>query len=405
MTLDPQYIRQMFPMLERKMRGKRLIYFDSAATTHKPQRVIDAISSTYEEHYGTVHRAIYELSEMATSRYHLARSYVASYLNAQVEEIIFTKGTTEGINLVASCFGKAFIRKGDEILLSILEHHSNIVPWQLMAKERGASLKFIPADAQGNLLLEEYEKLLSEKTKIVSIAHITNSIGTIHPIKEMIRKAHSYGAKVMIDGAQAAGHLPVDVTELGADFYVFSSHKVYGPTGIGVLYGKKEILSLLPPYQGGGDMIERVDLFESSYQPPPLRFEAGTPLIAEAQGLFEALSFIQDIGREKIATYETQLLEYATLELQKIDGFKIIGPKHHKGPIISFLVDGIHPLDLATFLDLEGIAIRSGHHCAQIAMRHFGCEGTARISFAIYNSLEEIDYFISTLKKVCSILV
>ncbi|MBI3237091.1 MAG: SufS family cysteine desulfurase, partial [Chlamydiales bacterium] len=359
-------IRQDFPVLAEKMHGKPLIYLDSAATTQKPLCVIDAMHKFYTKEYATVHRAVYDLASQATERYDQVRIRCQKFLNACFpEEIIFTKGTTDGINLVAHSFAKAFIQEGDEVIISVMEHHSNIVPWQIVCKEKGAILKHIPIDEKGDLILEEFEKLLTEKTKIVSIAHIANATGTINPIEEIIRLAHSYGAKVLIDGAQSAAHMPVDVQKLNADFYVFSGHKAYGPTGIGILYGKKTLLEKMPPYQSGGDMIEYVDLQTSTYQQLPLRFEAGTPPIAEVIGLGRALEYIESIGRDQIARWETELLEHATAKLQEIRGLKIIGTAKKKSAIISFCMKDLHPLDIGTLLDVRGIAIRTGNLCAQ----------------------------------------
>jgi cysteine desulfurase / selenocysteine lyase len=398
-------IREQFPMLGRNMRGKPLIYLDSAATAHKPTVVEEAMSRFYTQQYATVHRAVYELAAQATDRYQAVRTRVKQFLNASfVEEIIFTKGTTEGINLVAHSFCKAFVREGDEILISVMEHHSNIVPWQIVCAERGAHLKFIPINERGELIMEEFEKLLNERTKLVSIAHIANATGTLNPVEEIIRLAHARGAKVLIDGAQSAAHLPVDVQKLGADFYVFSGHKAYGPTGIGVLYGKKNLLEKMPPYQGGGDMIEEVSLEGSTYQHPPMRFEAGTPPIAQVIGLGAALDYIESIGRDQIAAWEHNLLERATLRMQEIPGFQMIGTASHKGAIISFQIEDLHPLDIGTLLDLRGIAIRTGNLCAQPTLKHFGFSQMARASFALYNTFEEIDLFVDALKEVTLLL-
>ncbi len=321
-----------------------------------------------------------------------------------VEEIIFTKGTTEGINLVASSFGKAFVQSGDEIIISVMEHHSNILPWQLLCEERKAHLKVIPVDDRGELILEEYEKLLTDRTKIVSVAHMSNATGTINPIEKIIKLAHARGAKVLIDGAQAASHMPVDVHSLGADFYVFSGHKAYGPTGIGILYGKRALLEKMPPYQGGGDMVETVTMHASTYQALPLKFEAGTPLIGEVIGLGEALSFIERIGREQIAVWGKDLMEHATKKLLEIKGLKILGTADRKGALISFSIDGVHPLDIGTLLDIRGIAVRTGQLCAQPLLQRFNLPSVTRISFGIYNTFEEVDHFITALKDVLLLL-
>lgn len=398
-------IRQQFPMLQRPMHGKPLIYLDSAATVHKPLSVIEAMSRFYSEQYATVHRAVYDFAARATDKHHAVRNRVKQFLNAAFpEEIIFTKGTTDGINLVANSFSKAFVNPGDEILISVMEHHSNIVPWQMVCQERGAHLKFIPMDDRGELIFEEFEKLLTERTKLVSIAHIANATGTLNPIEEIIKRAHARGAKVLIDGAQSAAHLPVDVQQLGADFYAFSGHKAYGPTGIGILYGKKSLLEKMPPYQGGGDMIEEVTLASSTYQHPPLRFEAGTPPIAEVVGLGEAIDYIESIGRETIAAWEQGLLEHATKRMQEVRGLKILGTAPNKGAIISFQIEDLHSLDMGTLLDLRGIAIRTGNLCAQPTLKHFGATQVARASFGLYNTLEEIDLFVEALKEVTLLL-
>ena len=385
-----------FPIFE----NRKLIYLDSAATSQKPRSVIEAMSTFYAQNYGTVHRAIYQLAAEATLQYHAVRQQVARFLNAKsADEIIFTKGTTEAINLVAHSFGKAFIKPGDEIILTEIEHHANLVPWQILCQERGAILKFIPVNDRGELLIEEFERLLSAKTKLVSLAHISNSIGTLHPIKEIIKLAHAKGAKVFIDGAQSASHMSIDVQELDADFFAFSGHKAFGPTGVGILYGKKELLEQMPPYQAGGDMIEKVTLTETTYQAPPLRFEAGTPMIAEVIGLGAALRYIESIGRPQIEAHVQNLLKYATEKLLEIPGIRIIGTASQKGPIISFVHDDLHPLDLGTFLNLRGIAVRTGHQCAQPAMHRFGVTATVRVSFAAYNTVEEIDIFIAALDE------
>jgi cysteine desulfurase/selenocysteine lyase len=391
---------QDFPVLKNTMHGKPLIYFDSAATAQKPQVVIDVMTSFYEKNYGTVHRAIYELSTHATREYEETRKKVAKFLNAKKnEEIIFTRGTTESINLVAYCFGKAFINPGDEIIISELEHHSNIVPWQIMCEDRGAVLKVIPFNDNGELDLEVYKTLLNPKTKIVAVAHISNALGTLNPVKEIIEMAHAVGAKCLIDGAQSAPHMKIDLQEMNADFFVFSGHKLYGPTGIGVLYGKEELLNRMPPYQGGGDMIEKVTFLKTTYNTLPLKFEAGTPMIAEVLGLGAAISYIENIGLNEIYSYEHELLTYATKCIQEIEGVKIIGTAQNKGAIITFVIAGVHPLDLATLLDLQGIAIRTGHHCAQPVMLHFAVTSTSRVSFALYNNKDEIDTFVEKLKQ------
>lgn len=398
-------LRKDFPMLDKTMHGKPLIYFDSAATAQKPQTVIDAINNYYTNSYGTVHRAVYELSVHATQQYQEIRKKIADLLNAKhSEEIIFTRGTTESINMIAYSFGKAFINPGDEILITELEHHSNIVPWQILCEDRKAILKVVPINDKGELKMDEFAKLLTDKTKLVSVAYISNALGTINPIKEIISMAHQKGAKVLIDGAQSTPHSAIDVQDLDADFYVFSGHKFYGPTGIGILYGKAELLNQMPPYQGGGDMIEKVTFDKTTYNVLPMKFEAGTPMIAEVIGLGAAVDYVQKIGLENIHDYEQDLLHYATEKMSKIDGLRIIGTAEEKGAIISFIVDGIHPLDIGTMLDLRGVAIRTGHHCAQPVMKHFNTPSTARASFAFYNTKEEIDRFVEALKDVIRIL-
>ncbi len=404
-TLDILKVRRDFPMLSKTMRGHPLVYLDSAATAQKPLAVIQSISTFLSDYYGTVHRAVYELAIRSTDEYQRVRKKVKDFLNAaRDEEIIFTRGATESINLVACCFGKAFVKPGDEVLISAMEHHSNIVPWQMMCEERGAILKVIPMNQQGELLLEAYANLLSEKTRIVAVAHISNSLGTVNPIEEICRLAHLAGAKVLVDGAQSAPHLVIDVQKLGADFFVFSGHKSMGPTGIGVLYGKKELLEQMPPYQGGGDMIETVTFEKTTYNALPFKFEAGTPMIAEVIGLGAAIDYLGAIGMEKIEKRESMLLSYALESLKEIPGLKIIGNGEKRGALVSFVIEGIHPLDIGTFLDLKGIAIRTGHHCAQPVMRFFNVPATARASFAFYNTKEEIDALASALQSACQIL-
>lgn len=407
MAIKPDFasLRDDFPMLKKQMHGKPLIYLDSAATAQKPRAVIEAITNFYENQYGTVHRAVYELSVHSTLEFQNVRRKVQTFLNAaKSEEIIYTRGTTESINMVAYSFGKAFIKPGDEILISLMEHHSNIVPWQLLCEDRQAVLKVAPFNEKGELEIEEFKKLLSPKTKLVSITHVSNALGTINPVKEIIELAHQAGAKVLVDGAQAAPHLPVDVRDLNADFYVFSGHKVYGPTGIGILYGKEELLNAMPPYQGGGDMIEVVDFPKTTYNILPMKFEAGTPMIAEVIGLGAAIDYLQAAGIENIQNWESELLHYATAQIQELKKIKIIGTAQKKGAIISFVAEGAHPLDLGTMLDLRGIAVRTGHHCAQPALRHFKLPGTARASFGLYNTKEEIDQFVKALDEVVKLL-
>jgi len=399
------HIRKDFPMLSKSMHGCPLIYFDSAATAQKPHAVIEALTHFYTRDYGTVHRAVYELSVNATLQYQEVREKIARLLHAkEAEEIIFTRGTTESINMVASSFGKAFVNPGDEILITEMEHHSNIVPWQLLCEERQAVLKVIPMDDQGVLKMEELPKLLSSKTKLVAVAHVANSLGTVNPIKEIISLAHQAGAKVLVDGAQSAPHMTIDVQDLDADFYVFSGHKFYGPTGIGVLYGKAALLNVMPPYQGGGDMIEKVTFQKTTYNVLPMKFEAGTPMIAEVIGLGAAIDYVEKLGLNQIQHYEHELLAYATEAVLTVPGIRIIGTAKEKSAIISFIVDGVHPLDLGTMLDLRGVAIRTGHHCAQPVMQHFNIPSTARTSFAFYNNKEEINRFADALNEVVKLL-
>ncbi len=392
-----QNVRKEFPIFSKKP----WIYFDSAATTHKPACVIDAMSHFYGQEYATVHRSIYELASKATARYNAVRTRMQKFLNAKTaDEIVFTRGTTDALNLVAATFGKAHLQEGDEILISEMEHHSNIVPWQMLCKEKKLHLKVAPINEKAEIIVGDYKKLLSSRTKLVSIAHIANSTGTINPIGELIELAHQKGAKVIIDGAQAVSHIEVDVQRLDADFYAFSGHKAFGPTGVGVLYGKYDLLESLPPYQGGSDMIEEVSFEETTYQRSPLKFEAGTPMIAQVMGLGEAIAFIERLGRAEIMAWENQLLQHATQQLLKIPKLRIIGTAQEKAAIISFVIDGVHPLDLGTLLDLHGIAVRTGHLCAHPVMKRFKVPGTVRISFAPYNSLEEIDHFIDKLKRI-----
>jgi len=382
------------------MNGKPLIYFDSATTTQKPHMVIEAMKRFYEEEYSSVYRANYEIAARATEMYSITREKVQRFINARdEEEIVFTRGTTEAINLVAYSFGQAFIQEGDEIIISEMEHHSNIVPWQLFCEKHGAIIHCIPINAQGELCLDIFEELLNERTKLVSIAHIANVMGTINPIHTVIRKAHEYGAKVMIDGAQAVSHLLIDVQDCDADFYAFSGHKMYGPTGVGVLYGKKELLEAMPPFMGGGDMIDEVFIDHATFQKPPLRFEAGTPSVVEVIGLSAAIDYIESIGRKAMDMWQNRLLKHATEQLLDIKGIQMIGTAAQKAPILSFIMEGIHPLDLGTILGLKGIAIRTGHLCAQPTLRHFGVDTLARIALDIFNTHEEIDICMHAIKE------
>ncbi|MCI0445833.1 cysteine desulfurase [bacterium] len=397
-------LRNDFPVLQQKIYGKPLIYFDNAATALTPQCVIDAINRYYSTESSNVHRGIYYLSEKATAEFEGARVKVQQFLNASsAEEIIFVRGTTEAINLVAASCVKPIVGKGDEIVLSVIEHHSNIVPWQLVCNETGAQLRIIPVNDAGELQLEEFKKLLNEKTKFVSIGHISNAIGTINPIKQMIELAHKHNVPVLIDGAQAAPHLAVDVQDLNCDFYAFSGHKLYGPTGIGALYGKAHLLDQMQPYHGGGEMISSVAFEKTTYKKPPYKFEAGTPPIAEAIGLGAAIDYVKSIGLQEISVYENDLLNHATQKISAVPRVRIIGNAKSKAAILSFVMDGIHPHDIGTILDREGIAIRAGHHCAMPAMQRFGVPATARASFAFYNTHEEVDVFIDALGKAIKI--
>lgn len=405
MYSDFARVRDDFPMLKKSMHGKPLIYLDSAATAQKPRAVIDALTNFYANDYGTVHRAVYELSVNATIEYQEVRQKIAKLLNAEkTEEIIFTRGTTESINMVAYSFGKAFMNPGDEILISEMEHHSNIVPWQILCEERKAVLKVAPMDDSGALKMKEFANLLTAKTKLIAVTHVSNALGTVNPIKEIVSLARKAGAKVLVDGAQSAPHMGVDVQDLDVDFFVFSGHKFYGPTGIGILYGKAGLLDFMPPYQGGGDMIEKVTFEKTTYNIPPMKFEAGTPMIAQVIGLGAAIDYVEVLGLDRIRLYEHTLLLHATEAISAIEGLRIIGTARDKGAILSFVVEGIHPLDLGTMLDLHGVAIRTGHHCAQPVMRHFGLPSTARASFAFYNNIDEIDRFAEALHSVVKVL-
>ncbi len=403
-TFDVQKIREDFPILKTLVHGKPLIYFDNAATTQKPNVVIERIKKYFESENSNVHRGVHYLSEIATQEYESARETVRNFINASsIEEIIFTRGTTEAINLVANSFGRTFIKEGDEIIISEMEHHSNIVPWQILCEEKKAILKVIPFDDNGELIIDKLEELITEKTRLISVVHISNSLGTINPIKEIIEIAHSYAIPVLIDGAQSIMHYKIDVRELGCDFFVFSSHKLYGPTGIGVLYGKKELLEEMLPYQGGGDMIKSVKFAKTIYNDLPYKFEAGTPNIAGAIGLRSAIEYLLGIGLEQIAMYENELLSYANEKLSTFKNLKIIGNAKNKASIISFIIENIHPHDIGTILDFEGIAVRTGHHCTQPVMEHFKIPATTRASFSFYNTKEEIDKLIHGIQKVIKV--
>jgi cysteine desulfurase/selenocysteine lyase len=394
-------IREDFPILKRKVHGKPLVYLDNAATSQKPQAVLDAIERYYTMENSNVHRGVHYLSEQATTGYEGARAKVQGFINAaQEREIIYVRGTTEAINLVAQTYGRKHIEAGDEIIVSAMEHHSNIVPWQILCEEKGAVLRVVPINDDGEFLLEEYEKLLTPRTKFVSVVHVSNALGTINPVRQIIELAHRRNIPVLLDGAQAAPHLKIDVQELDCDFYAFSSHKMFGPTGIGILYGKAEWLEAMPPYQGGGDMISSVTFEKTTYNKLPHKFEAGTPDIAGAIGLGAAVDYMNEIGLESIAAYEHELLSYGTAVLSEIPGLRIIGTAKQKAGVLSFVMEDVHPHDIGTIVDQEGIAIRTGHHCAQPVMQRFGVPATARASLAFYNTKEEIDALVAALHKV-----
>jgi cysteine desulfurase/selenocysteine lyase len=404
-NINIEKIRSRFPVLHQTVNGKPLVYFDNAATNQKPKEVIDALSGYYEGYNANIHRGIHTLAEKATKAFEETRKVLASFINsAEVEEVIFTKGTTESINLVASTYGRKFIGENDEIILSGLEHHSNIVPWQMIAEEKGANIRVINVKDDGSLDMKHFHSLLNEKTKMVAVNHASNSLGTINPIKEIISAAHAVGAKVLIDGAQATAHLEIDVQDLDCDFYALSAHKCYGPTGTGALYGKRELLEAMPPYQGGGEMIKDVSFEKTTYNDIPYKFEAGTPNIADVVAFKTALEFITEIGKENIAAHENELLEYAKEQIKKIAGVKLVGDAANKVSVLSFVVDGIHPFDIGQMLDASGIAVRTGHHCTQPLMDRFKIEGTVRASFAVYNTKEEIDKMMEALERVVKFL-
>jgi len=397
-------IRELFPALRQKVYGKQLIYFDNGATSQKPQVVLDTLQQYYALENANIHRGVHYLSQQATSAYEAARRSIQHYIGAKApEEIIFTKGTTDSINLVAFSFGER-LKHGDEILISAMEHHSNIVPWQLLCERKGCILRVIPISKKGELDLQAFEQMLNERTKLLAITHISNTLGTINPVKELISKAHQVGAKVLLDGAQSIQHLSIDVQDLNCDFYTFSGHKVFGPTGIGILYGKEALLDSMPPYQGGGDMISKVTFERSTYNTLPLKFEAGTPHIAGAIGLGSAISFLQGLDMQAAAAHELELTKYAQGILDTFEGLHIIGEAKHKTSVVSFTIDGMHPFDIGTLLDKQGIAVRTGHHCTQPLMDFYQIPGTVRASFAFYNTKEEIDIFVAALERSMQIL-
>ena len=400
-TFDVLAIRKDFPILSQQVNGHDLIWFDNAATTQKPRSVIDAVTRFYESDNSNIHRAAHTLAARSTDAYEKAREKVKNFIGASSpDEIIFVRGTTEGINLVTQTFGKKFIGSGDEIIVSTLDHHANIVPWQQLAKEKGAILKVIPINNDGDIILEDFEKLLGPKTRIVSIGHVNNTFGTILPVKAIIDSAKRWGARVLIDGAQSVAHTPINVQELGADFFVFSGHKIYSPNGIGVVYGRKELLEIIPPWQGGGNMIQDVTFEETIFNVPPAKFEAGTPNVADAVGLGAALDYVSRVGINNISEYEHKLTEYARQELAKISGLRLIGNPKQRVSVVSFVLDNISTPEVGRLLDLEGIALRAGHHCAQPALRRLGVEATVRPSFAFYNTFEEIDRLIEAIRKI-----
>ena len=402
---DIASIRNDFPILNEVIGGKQLVYFDNAATTQKPRIVLDALSGYYEHYNANIHRGIHHLAEKATAAFEDSRRRVQKFINAPLaEQVIFTYGTTDSINLVAQTYGRKFLKEGDEIIISTMEHHSNIVPWQMLCEEKGCVLRVIPINDEGELLMDEYEKMLSEKTKIVSVVHASNALGTINPVAEIIEKAHKFGAKVLLDGAQASSHLTLDVQALDVDFYALSLHKIYGPTGMGILYGKKELLDAMPPYRGGGEMIKEVTFEKTTYNELPYKFEAGTPNIADVVAAKYALDYVDTLGKENIAKYEHSLLTYATDAVREIPGLRIIGQAKEKVSVLSFVIEGIHHQDIAVILDNQGIAVRTGHHCTQPLMQRLGILGTSRASFAVYNTVEEIDSLIKGLHKVKKML-
>jgi len=401
---DVSRIRKDFPILAQQVHGKPLVYLDNAATSQKPQSVLDALNRYYTTENSNIHRGIHYLSEQATADYEESRSKIRRLVNASDDrEIIFVRGTTEGINLVAGSYGRANVGEGDEVIISAMEHHSNIVPWQILCQERSAHLRVVPMNDDGELLVDEYERLLGPRTRLVSMVHVSNSLGTINPMRRVIEMAHSRGVPVLVDGAQSAPHMNVDVQDLDCDFFAFSGHKLYGPTGIGVLYGKADLLESMPPYQGGGDMIKSVSFEKTTYNSLPYKFEAGTPNIAGTIGLGAAVDYVSSIGLENIESYEHELLEYGTKALSSISGLRLIGTARKKAGILSFVLDGVHPHDIGTILDSEGIAVRTGHHCTQPVMERFGIPATARASLAFYNTRDEIDALAKGIDKVLEV--
>ncbi len=404
-TFDINAIREQFPVLKEEVNGKPIIYFDNAATTQKPLMVLNALDNYYYHQNANIHRGIHALAERATNAFEETRTRAQQFINAaEREEVVFTKGTTESINLVAATYGRKFIQEGDEVIISTMEHHSNIVPWQMLCEEKGAILKVIPVNEKGEIIFEEYEKLLSRRTKIVAVVYASNSLGTINPVKEIIKKAHEVGAVTLLDGAQATAHLDIDVQDLDVDFYALSAHKMYGPTGVGVLYGKRALLESMPPYQGGGEMIKDVSFTKTTYNDIPYKFEAGTPNIADVVGFKYAMDFVDGIGKDEIRAHENEVLKYATEEMKKIEGLRVIGEAADKVSVLSFDIEGVHSFDIGQMLDARGVAVRTGHHCTQPLMERYGIEGTSRASFAVYNTKAEVDVMVDGLKRIVSFM-
>ena len=403
-TLNNETIRRDFPILDQQVRGRPLVYLDNAATCQKPAQVIDAMTRVYRHDYANVHRGVHTLSERSTAAYEGAREKVRKFINAaSTKEIVFVRGTTEAINLVAQSYGRSNLAAGDEILITAMEHHSNIVPWQMLCKQTGAVLRVAPINTRGELIFPEFGKLLNDRTRLVSVGHMSNALGTINPVREIIAAAHARNVPVLLDGAQAVPHMSVDVQALDCDFYAFSGHKLYGPSGIGVLYGKQQLLEAMPPYQGGGDMIRKVTFEETEYNVLPYKFEAGTPSIVDTIGLGAAVDYLTEIGMDRLAAYEHELLLYATEKARQIPGLRIIGEAEQKGAILSFVLDGVHPHDIGTMLDSIGIAVRAGHHCAMPVMDFFQVPATARASFAVYNTKQEIDVLMEGIEKLIEV--
>jgi cysteine desulfurase / selenocysteine lyase len=403
-ALDVERLRKDFPILSQRVRGKPLVYLDNAATSQKPRAVIDAVTRFYSAENANIHRGVHYLSERATLAYDAVRAQVAAFINAAApSEIVFTRGTTEGINLVANSWARGALRPGDEILLTGMEHHSNIVPWQLVAAQTGAVVRAVPLTDTGELDLNAFDQLLTDRTRLLAVVHLSNALGTINPVRWMIARARERGIVTLVDGAQSAPHLPIDVQALDCDFFAFSGHKVLGPTGVGVLYGRSSLLTAMPPWQGGGDMIETVTLERSTWAAPPARFEAGTPMIAEVIGLGAALAYVESVGRVAIGAWEEELLAYATEQVGEVEGVRLVGTAREKASVLSFVVDGVHPHDVGAVLDDEGVAIRAGHHCAQPVMQRFGVPATARASFAFYNTRAEVDTLVRGLRRVRSV--